>query len=296
MSLSKLKKSSSLDKLLNAVKEDSAPQEKKSYKDDRLWKPEMDKSGNGYAVIRFLPAVDGEDLPWAKVWNHAFQGPTGQWYIENSLTTIGQKDPVSEHNTRLWNTGLESDKEIARKQKRKLQYFANIYVVSDSKHPENEGKVFLYRFGKKIFDKIMEAMQPAFEDEEAINPFDFWKGANFKLKVRKVDGYWNYDKSEFDSVSPLFDNDAEIETLWKMQYPLAEFSADSNFKSYDELKTRLDAVLSGTVSVGNVTDELNDSPIAEPKVDTTPVEASSSNSSEENEEDTMAYFEKLANG
>ena len=304
MSLSKLKKSSSLDKLLNAVKEDSAPQEKKSYKDDRLWKPEMDKSGNGYAVIRFLPAVDGEDLPWAKVWNHAFQGPTGQWYIENSLTTIGQKDPVSEHNTRLWNTGLESDKETARKQKRKLQYFANIYVVSDSKHPENEGKVFLYRFGKKIFDKIMEAMQPAFEDEQAINPFDFWKGANFKLKVRKVDGYWNYDKSEFDSVSPLFDNDAEIETLWKMQYPLAEFSADSNFKSYDELKTRLDAVLSGTVSVGNVTDELNDSPIAEPKVDTTPVEASSSNSSEdyqsssdvrENEEDTMAYFEKLAN-
>ena len=290
MSLDSLKKSSSLDKLLNAVKEDSAPQEKKSYKDDRLWKPEMDKSGNGYAVIRFLPAVDGEDLPWAKVWNHAFQGPTGQWYIENSLTTIGQKDPVSEHNTRLWNTGLESDKEIARKQKRKLQYFANIYVVSDSKHPENEGKVFLYRFGKKIFDKIMEAMQPAFEDEEAINPFDFWKGANFKLKVRKVDGYWNYDKSEFDSVSPLFDNDAEIETLWKMQYPLAEFSADSNFKSYDELKTRLDAVLSGTVSVGNVTDELNDEPVAAPKVDTTPVEASSSNSSEENEEDTMAYL------
>ena len=264
MSLSKLKKSSSLDKLLNAVKEDSAPQEKKSYKDDRLWKPEMDKSGNGYAVIRFLPAVDGEDLPWAKVWNHAFQGPTGQWYIENSLTTIGQKDPVSEHNTRLWNTGLESDKETARKQKRKLQYFANIYVVSDSKHPENEGKVFLYRFGKKIFDKIMEAMQPAFEDEEAINPFDFWKGANFKLKVRKVDGYWNYDKSEFDSVSPLFDNDAEIETLWKMQYPLAEFSADSNFKSYDELKTRLAGVLSGTVSVGNVTAELKNDPVAEP--------------------------------
>ena len=290
MSLSKLKKSSSLDKLLNAVKEDSAPQEKKSYKDDRLWKPEMDKSGNGYAVIRFLPAVDGEDLPWAKVWNHAFQGPTGQWYIENSLTTIGQKDPVSEHNTQLWNSGLESDKEIARKQKRKLQYFANIYVVSDSKHPENEGKVFLYRFGKKIFDKIMEAMQPAFEDEQAINPFDFWKGANFKLKVRKVDGYWNYDKSEFDSVSPLLDDDDAIEAIWKKQYPLAEFTASSNFKSYDELKTRLDAVLSGTVSVGNVTDELDDEPVAAPKVDTKPVE-----SSEEKEEDTMAYFEKLAN-
>jgi len=292
MSLETLKKSSSLDKLLNAVKEDSAPQEKKSYKDDRLWKPVLDKAGNGYAVIRFLPAVDGEDLPWAKVWNHAFQGPTGQWYIENSLTTISQKDPVSEHNTQLWNTGLESDKEVARKQKRKLQYFSNIYVVSDSKHPENEGKVFLYRYGKKIFDKVMEAMQPAFEDEEAINPFDFWQGANFKLKVRKVDGFWNYDKSEFDAVSPLFDDDAEIETLWKMQYPLAEFTAPSNFKSYDELKTRLDTVLSGTVSVGNVTDELKDEPVAAPKVDTKPVEASTS---KKDEAETMAYFEKLAN-
>ena len=293
MSLDTLKKSSSLDKLLNAVKEDSAPQDKKSYKDDRLWKPVLDKAGNGYAVIRFLPAVDGEDLPWAKVWNHAFQGPTGQWYIENSLTTISQKDPVSEHNTRLWNTGLESDKELARKQKRKLQYFSNIYVVSDSKHPENEGKVFLYRYGKKIFDKVMEAMQPAFEDEKAINPFDFWEGANFKLKIRKVDGFWNYDKSEFDAVSPLFDDDAEIETLWKMQYPLAEHTAATNFKSYGELKTRLDAVLSGTVSVGNVTDELQDAPVATPKVDTKPVEASTS---KDDEADTMEYFEKLANG
>ena len=293
MSLDTLKKSSSLDKLLNAVKEDSAPQDKKSYKDDRLWKPVLDKSGNGYAVIRFLPAVDGEDLPWAKVWNHAFQGPTGQWYIENSLTTISQKDPVSEHNTRLWNTGLESDKEIARKQKRKLQYFSNIYVVSDSKHPENDGKVFLYRYGKKIFDKVMEAMQPAFEDEKAINPFDFWEGANFKLKVRKVDGFWNYDKSEFADVSPLLDDDDAIEEIWKRQYPLAEHTAATNFKSYDELKTRLDTVLSGTVSVGNVTDELQDAPDATPKVDTKPVEAPTSN---DDEADTMEYFEKLANG
>ena len=293
MSLDTLKKSSSLDKLLNAVKEDSAPQDKKSYKDDRLWKPVLDKSGNGYAVIRFLPAVDGEDLPWAKVWNHAFQGPTGQWYIENSLTTISQKDPVSEHNTRLWNTGLESDKEIARKQKRKLQYFSNIYVVSDSKHPENDGKVFLYRYGKKIFDKVMEAMQPAFEDEKAINPFDFWEGANFKLKVRKVDGFWNYDKSEFADVSPLLDDDDAIEKVWKLQYPLAEHTAATNFKSYDELKTRLDTVLSGTVSVGNVTDELQDAPVATPKVDTKPVEAPTSN---DDEADTMEYFEKLANG
>ena len=292
MSLETLKKSSSLDKLLNAVKEDSAPQDKKSYKDDRLWKPELDKSGNGYAVIRFLPAVEGEDLPWAKIWSHAFQGPTGQWYIENSLTTISHKDPVSEHNTRLWNTGLESDKELARKQKRKLQYFSNIYVVSDAKHPENEGKVFLYRYGKKIFDKVMEAMQPEFEDEKAINPFDFWQGANFKLKIRKVDGYWNYDKSEFDAPSPLLKDDDKIEEIWKSEYPLAEHTAATNFKSYDELKTRLDAVLSGTVSVGNVTDELKDEPFAAPKVDTKPVEAPSS---KDDEEDTMEYFEKLAN-
>jgi hypothetical protein len=292
MSLETLKRSSSLDKLLNAVKEDSAPQDKKSYKDDRLWKPVLDKSGNGYAVIRFLPAVDGEDLPWAKVWNHAFQGPTGQWYIENSLTTISQKDPVSEHNTRLWNTGLESDKEIARKQKRKLQYFSNIYVVSDSKHPENDGKVFLYRYGKKIFDKVMEAMQPAFEDEKAINPFDFWEGANFKLKIRKVDGYWNYDKSEFDAPSPLMTDDDAIEEVWKRQYPLAEHTVATNFKSYDELKIRLDTVLSGTVSVGNVIDEMQDAPVAAPKVDTKPVEAPTSN---DDEADTMDYFEKLAN-
>ena len=289
LELEALKKSNSLDKLLNAVKEDSAPQEKKSYVDERLWKPELDKSGNGYAVIRFLPAVEGEDMPWAKVWNHAFQGPTGQWYIENSLTTIGQKDPVSEHNTKLWNTGLESDKEIARKQKRKLQYFSNIYVVSDSKHPENEGKVFLYRYGKKIFDKLMAAMQPEFEDETPINPFDFWEGANFKLKIRKVDGFWNYDKSEFETPSALGD-DSVIESVWKKQYSLKEFTAPTNFKSYEELKTRLDAVLSGTVSVGNVTDTMDDEPIASPKVDTKPVE-----SKQEDEDDTMDYFSKLAN-
>ena len=289
LELEALKKSNSLDKLLNAVKEDSAPQEKKSYVDERLWKPELDKSGNGYAVIRFLPAVEGEDMPWAKVWNHAFQGPTGQWYIENSLTTVGQKDPVSEHNTKLWNTGLETDKETARKQKRKLQYFSNIYVVSDSKHPENEGKVFLYRYGKKIFDKLMAAMQPEFEDESPINPFDFWEGANFKLKIRKVDGFWNYDKSEFETPSALGD-DSVIEGIWKKQYALKEFTASTNFKSYEELKTRLDAVLSGTGSVGNVTDTMDDEPIASPKVDTKPVE-----SKQDDEEETMDYFNKLAN-
>ena len=293
MSLDSLKSSGSLNKLLDAAKGETEPQEKKSYVDERLWKPELDKSGNGYAVIRFLPAVKGEDLPWAKVWNHAFQGPTGQWYIENSLTTLNQKDPVSEHNTRLWNTGLESDKEIARKQKRKLQYFSNIYVVSDTKHPENEGKVFLFRFGKKIFDKITAAMSPEFEDEKAINPFDFWEGANFKLKIRKVDGFWNYDKSEFEDTSKLFENDDDANKVWKSQYSLAEFTAASNFKSYDELKTRLDAVLSGTVKVGNVADDLDDAPVAKPKVDTKPVTTKVETPVVE-EDDTLAYFEKLA--
>ena len=293
MSLDSLKSSGSLNKLLDAAKGETAPQEKKSYVDERLWKPELDKSGNGYAVLRFLPAVKGEDLPWAKVWNHAFQGPTGQWYIENSLTTLNQKDPVSEHNTALWNTGLESDKEIARKQKRKLQYFSNIYVVSDAKHPENEGKVFLFRYGKKIFDKVTAAMSPEFEDEKAINPFDFWEGANFKLKIRKVDGYWNYDKSEFEDTSKLFEDDSEADKVWQSQYSLAEYTASSNFKSYDELKTRLDAVLSGTVRVGNVADNLDDAPIAKPKVDTKPVTTKVETPVVE-EDDTLAYFEKLA--
>ena len=298
MSLDSLRKSNSLDKLLNAVKEDSAPQEKKSYKDERLWKPELDKSGNGYAVLRFLPSCEGEDLPWAKLWSHAFQGPTGQWYIENSRTTLGkgEEDPVSQHNTALWNSGVESDKEIARKQKRKLQYYSNIYVESDTKHPENNGKVFLFRYGKKIFDKIMAAMQPEFEDESAINPFDFWKGANFKLKIRKVDGYWNYDKSEFDSPTAILDNDDAIESLWKSQYSLNDFTADSNFKSYDELKIRLDTVLSGKTTVGNVTDSIEEETVAAPKVDTTPSEAPKVAASVDSEDqDSMDYFNKLAN-
>ena len=295
MSLAALKKQNSLDSLLGAAQKESAPQEKKSYVDERLWKPVMDKSGNGYAVIRFLPAPEGEDMPWAKLWNHAFQGPTGQWYIENSLTTVGQNDPVSEYNSKLWNSGVESDKEIARKQKRKLQYYSNIYVVEDPANPQNEGKVFLYRYGKKIFDKIMEAMQPAFQDESPVNPFDFWEGANFKLKLRKVDGYWNYDKSEFADSSALFDNDEEIEALWKTEYSLADFTASSNFKSYDELKTRLDAVLAGTVTVGTVEDVI-DTPVETVTVDTKTVDAPEPTVSvTDDEDDTMSYFEKLAN-
>jgi len=296
MSLSTLKKSNSLDKLLGAVQADGGGGEKKSYVDDRLWKPVMDKSGNGYAVIRFLPAVEGEDMPWAKVWNHAFQGPTGQWYIENSLTTVGQNDPVSEMNSAYWNSGVESDKEIARKQKRKLQYFANIYVVEDPANPQNEGKVMLYRFGKKIFDKCMEAMQPAFKDETPVNPFDFWEGANFKLKIRKVDGYWNYDKSEFEAPSPLFDDDDKIEEVWKKQYSLEEFSAPTNFKSYDELKTRLDMVLAGTTAIGTAaTTIVEDEPsLSTVTVDTKEEPAPTVEVSDDDDEDTMSYFEKLA--
>ena len=289
-----MKKQNSLDSLLGAAQKESAPQEKKSYVDERLWKPTMDKSGNGYAVIRFLPAPTGEDLPWVKLWNHAFQGPTGQWYIENSLTTLGKNDPVSEYNSKLWNSGVETDKEIARKQKRKLQYYSNIYVVSDSANPQNEGKVFLYRFGKKIFDKVMEAMQPAFEDETPVNPFDFWGGANFKLKLRKVDGYWNYDKSEFDAPSALLDGDDEsLEEVFNKQYSLAEFTSLSNFKSYDELKTRLDMVLSGTVAANTTVETLmEDEPTAKPTVKTKE-EPVPTVSTVDDDDDAMSYFEKL---
>ena len=298
MSLAAMKKQNSLDSLLGAAQKESAPLEKKSYVDERLWKPTMDKTGNGYAVIRFLPAPKGEELPWVKLWNHAFQGPTGQWYIENSLTTINQNDPVSELNSKFWNSGVESDKEIARKQKRKLQYYSNIYVVKDSANPENEGKVFLYRFGKKIFDKIMETMQPAFEDESPVNPFDFWEGANFKLKLRKVDGYWNYDKSEFEKPSALAEDDAELEAICEKQYSLKEFTAPNNFKSYDELQTRLNTVLSGTTTVGNVTDiqtgeAFDDSPTTTTVVDT-PEEPAPTVSVTDEDDDTMSYFEKLA--
>jgi len=260
----------------------------------------MDKTGNGFAIIRFLPAPKGEELPWVKLWNHAFQGPTGQWYIENSLTTINQNDPVSELNSKFWNSGVESDKEIARRQKRKLQYYSNIYVVKDSANPENEGKVFLYRYGKKIFDKVMETMQPAFEDETPVNPFDFWEGANFKLKLRKVDGYWNYDKSEFEKPSALAEDDEKLEEIWGKQYSLSEFTAPTNFKSYDELQTRLNTVLSGTTKVGNVTDmqtggAFDDSPSTSTVVDTKEEPAPTvSVSNTEDDEDTMSYFEKLA--
>jgi hypothetical protein len=243
MSFKDLKKQSSIGSLTaKLVKEVEKMSSTSSGADERLWKPEMDKTGNGFAVIRFLPAPEGEELPWAKMYSHAFQGPGG-WYIENSLTTLGQKDPLGEYNRELWNSGSEANKETVRKQKRKLSYYSNIYVVKDPTNPQNEGKVFLFKYGKKIFDKIMEAMQPEFEDETPINPFDFWQGANFKLKIVKKDGYWNYDKSEFGSVEPLLDDDDALEAVWKKEYSLTAITAPDQFKSYEELEKRLKMVL-----------------------------------------------------
>ena len=272
---------------------------KTDYKDDRFWRPEIDKTGNGFAIIRFLPEVENEDCPWAKVYSHAFRGPGG-WYIENCLTTISQKDPVSELNTPLWNSGVESDKNLARDRKRKLNYTSNIYVVSDPSNPQNEGKVFLYKYGAKIFEKLQEVMKPEFKDEEAINPFDFWKGANFRLKIRKVAGYTNYDKSEFDSSSPLCKgDDAELEKVWKSQYPLTEFTNSSNFKTHQELKDRLYEVLGGDIrAASNVgydktAEDISESDIKEKK----PQDFKSKKLPEQNvdeETDALDYFSKLA--
>ena len=243
MSFKDLKKQSKLGSLTaKLVKEVEKMNNTGGNTDDRIWKLDVDKGGNGYAVIRFLPAPENEDLPFVKLYSHAFQGPGG-WYIENSLTTLGQKDPVSEYNSLLWNNGTDLGKETARKQKRKLTYVSNVYVVKDPANPENEGKVFLFKYGKKIFDKLTAAMQPEFEDEEAIDPFDFWQGANFKLKAKNVAGYRNYDSSEFAAVSPLLNDDDALESLWKKQFSLAELVAGDQFKTYEELKTRLDYVL-----------------------------------------------------
>ena len=293
MDFESLKTSSSgFDKLTKALEENLNPEDSKKqnkYQDERLWKPELDKTGNGYAVLRFLPATSGEDMPWVRLWSHAFQGPGG-WYIENSLTTLGHKDPVSEENTRLWNTGVESDKGIARNRKRKLSYYSNVLIVSDPAHPENEGQVKLFKFGKKIFDKITEAMQPEFDDETPINPFDFWKGANFKLKIRKVDGFWNYDKSEFECVSAIADNDDSIKAIWEKQYPLKPFLDADNFKSYEELKEKLNRVITGTKS----TDTVENVDLPSTSTGTVQSKDSASTASASDSDDTLDYFSKLA--
>ena len=282
------KKSGSFEKLQAELDKVNNPVT--SFADDRFWKPELDKSGNGYAVIRFLPQPTGEDLPWVRIWGHAFRGPGG-WYIENSLTTLNRKDPVSEYNTELWNSGLEADKETARKQKRILKYYSNVLIVSDPKHPENEGKIFLFRYGKKIHDKLAEVINPQFEDETAYDPFDFWKGANFKLKVRKVDGFWNYDKSEFDAPSEVYDGDeGKLEELYGKLYSLTQFLGEDNYKSYDDLKSKLHRTLTGSGVQGTV-EKFTPTPKA---VSSAPVETTTPASSDEGEEDTLSYFAKLA--
>ena len=295
MSFQDLKKSrGGFDTLQKTLETTSGGSETKSYNDDRYWKIDLDKTGNGYAVVRFLPASQGEDMPWVQYFDHGFQGPGG-WYIEKSLTTLNEKDPVSEHNTELWNTGLEANKDIARKQKRRLHYVSNVLVVSDPTHPENEGQVKLFRYGKKIFEMLKDKMQPQFEDETPMNPFDLWEGADFKIKVRKVDGYWNYDKSEFANSKPLSEDDAQLEAVWNSQHSLQDVIAPSEFKSYDELKQKLDRVLgmtASTATAASVASDMDDvaypSPeptIAEPTTATTDVD----------EDESISYFQKLAN-
>tara|TARA_B100001250_G_C19798808_1_gene790007 strand:- start:1061 stop:1945 length:885 start_codon:yes stop_codon:yes gene_type:complete len=291
MSLANLKKNrDQISKLVQAAEKVGGSTEKKSYADERIWKPTVDKAGNGYAVIRFLPAAEGEELPWVRYWDHGFKGPTGLWYIENSLTSIGQQDPVGELNSRLWNSGVDSDKEKARSQKRRLHYVTNIHIVSDPGNPENEGKVFLYKFGKKIFDKIMDVMQPAFQDEKPINPFDLWEGANFKLKIRNVEGYRNYDKSEFDSQTALADNDEKLEAIYSKCNSLKEFTDPSSYKTYDELKAKLMRVLGEESTMGayTVKEEVK---INEPVTAKEPITAAEVST---DDDDTMSYFAKLA--
>jgi hypothetical protein len=303
MSFANLKaRSTDISKLVSAAQEASGQTKTTNkYEDERKWKPTVDDNGNGYAVIRFLPASEGMETPWVRYWDHGFKGPTGQWYIEKSLTTIGQKDPVSELNSRLWNSGIEEDKETARRQKRRLHYVSNILVVNDPSNPSNNGKVMIYEFGKKIFDKIMDKMQPEFPGEEPVNPFDFWAGADFELKIRNVAGYRNYDKSEFKSTSALFDADeVKLEATYNQLYDLNEFTDPANFKSYEELEGRLGLVL-GTAVGSNVTaknEALSQTAEAnvgrsapEPQIVSAPAP---SVGDADDEDDTLSYFAKMA--
>lgn len=296
MSFANLKKGrgANISKMLSAVEEQSNPTtNKKSYVDERIWKPTVDKAGNGYAVLRFLPASEGSELPWVQYWDHGFKGPTGQWYIEKSLTSIGQKDPVSELNSRLWNSGNEADKDTARTQKRRLHYVSNVLIESDPANPQNEGKVFFFVYGKKIFDKIMDVMKPQFQDEQPIDPFDFWEGASFKLKMRNGDGgFRSYDKSEFGSPSPLSDDEDELKAIYDQLHDLNEYTDPSSYKTYDELAQRLALVLGESVVSGAT---LSAPEAAEPPVQrSAPVTQPISVQADLEEEDTMSYFAKLA--
>ena len=299
MSFQNLKRNKDLiSKLVNeAEKVGGGGDNKNKYGDDRVWKPTVDKVGNGYAEFRFLPAPEGEDLPWVRYWDHGFKGPTGQWYIEKSLTSIGQQDPVGELNSTLWNSGHDEDKETARRQKRRLHYVSNIYIVSDPGNPDNNGKVFLYQYGKKIFDKIMDVMQPSFQDETPMNPFDFWEGGNFKLKIRQVEGYRNYDKSEFASASVLYEDEAKLETIYNMMHPIGEWADPANYKSYDELKKKLDTILarSSSPTIAQQSQLGEETAAAPMKEMQAPVTAAEMPAADE-DDDTLSYFAKIANG
>ena len=287
----KKNRSADLEKLNQSIEKINNPKNNFSREDERFWKAELDKSGSGYAVIRFLPSPENEDMPYVRVFNHGFQGPGG-WYIENSLTTIGQKDPLAEYNSTLWNSGIEANKEIARKQKRRLTYFSNIFVVEDKANPQNEGKNFLFRYGKKIFDMVSSMANPEFEDETQVDVFNLWDGANFKLKIRKLDGYSNYDKSEFITAAPLSEDDDKMESVWKSQHSLEEFVNESNFKSFDELKTRLDTVLGNTpspaMSAPSSVEDTRAPFDGGRSIESTPSSESSSDG------DNLDYFKKLA--
>ena len=281
---------SSMEKLAKAIEATAQPNSEAGSKDDtRMWQPSVDKSGNGTAVIRFLPApaVDGDDaLPWVRVFSHGFQGPGG-WLIDNCLTTLNEKCPVCEHNNTLWNSGIDANKDVARKQKRKLSYIANVLVISDPANKDNEGQIKLFKFGKKIFDKISEAMNPEFDDEQPVNPFDLWEGANFKLKIRNVEGYRNYDKSEFADKSALYDDDAKLEELWKKEYSLKEFVEKKQFKSYEQLKGRLDKVLGFDGAQVASSRKATDEPISLTEADVSALD------NVEQDED-LDYFKSLA--
>ena len=299
MSFADLKKKSKLGSLTSKlIQEVEKTNSSGGSSDDRVWKPEVDKAGNGYAVIRFLPAPDGEEMPWAKVYTHAFQG--SGWFIDNCLTTVGQNCPVCESNRELWNTGSKANQEVVRQRKRKLSYYSNIYVVRDPAHPENEGKVFLYKYGKKIFDKISAAMQPEFEDETPIDPFDFWQGADFKLKIKKVAGYWNYDSSEFARSAPLLDDDDAMEAIWKKAYSLEDFVSADKFKTYEQLDARMKAVL-GQKPAPKVDESFEDEeddrgslPQSMKNELDSLSEGRDFKSSDDDEDDALSYFQRLA--
>ena len=289
-----------INKLVAAAQEGNGSDNKRQ-ENENLWKPTVDKAGNGYAVIRFLPAE--AEVPWVRYWDHGFKGPTGKWYIEKSLTSLGEQDPLGEYNSKLWNSGNEEDRDQVRKQKRRLHYVTNIMVVSDPSAPENEGKVFMYQFGKKIFDKIQDLMQPQFPGETPVDPFDLWGGADFQLKIRQVEGYRNYDRSEFKGPEPLLDGDeVQLQALLNQLHDINSFVDPANYKSFEQLQTKLFEVL-GETAPRTVKEEVaidtvaapSPAPVAAAPEVAVSAAATAEASDEDGDDDAFSYFQKLAN-